>query len=83
MGPYSDSGSNGLNEPTAVLPHSLTFAASGDLSVRVIKGGHLNKTKLSKLDDSTAIDTLVFDKLIKNSGITFEAVKDLGGTESW
>jgi hypothetical protein len=78
---YADGGSNGLDEPVAVLREALTFAASGDLSTRVIKAGPINKNKLSKLDDSSAIDTLVFDKLIKNTGIALRAVRDLSVSE--
>lgn len=77
MSAYADGGSNGLDEPVAVLPHSLTFAASGDLRVRVLKKGTVNKDRLSKLDDATDIGTLVFDKLIKNTGIIPQTVRDL------
>lgn len=79
--PYVDGGGTGTNEPVAVLREALTFAASGDLRTRVIKSGKLNKTKLSKLDDATAIDTLVFDKLLKNTGITLQSVNDLSVSE--
>ena len=82
MGAYSASGSNGLNDPVAVLPVAATWTASGDLALRVIRGGKLNQTKLSVLGSSSAVDTLVIDKLIKNSSITVQPVRDLGGTNS-
>lgn len=65
---YSDAGSNAENEPVAVMPYDLTWTAAGDKIVSVIKGGKLAKNLLKKHDDATAIDTLVFDKLHKNSG---------------
>lgn len=74
--PYADGGGSGADEPVAVLPEDLTFTASGDLTRRVGIGGRVLKTRLSKLDDATAIDTLVFDKLIKNSGIIPIASRD-------
>lgn len=79
--PYADGGASGLDEPVAVVREALTFAASGDLRTRVIKAGPLAKNKLSKLDDATAIDTLVFDKLLKNTGITLHTVRDLSVSE--
>jgi len=79
--PYADGGANSLDEPVAVLREALTFAASGDLQTRVIKSGKLAKNKLSKLDDATAIDTLVFDKLLKNTGIELQTVRDLSVSE--
>lgn len=73
---YSDTGSNGENEPVAVLTFDLTFAASGDKAVRVLKDARVVQELLVKHDDSTAIDTLVIDKLIKNSGIVPVSARD-------
>lgn len=66
---YSDAGSTGENEPVAVLSAELVWAASGDKEERVLEGGVVFEAQLAKHDDATAIDTLVFDKLRKNSGI--------------
>lgn len=82
MSAYNASGSNGLDDPVAVLPVATTWTASGNKAARVIRGGHLNETKLSVLGSSAAVDTLVIDKLIKNSSITVNPVRDLGGTNS-
>lgn len=73
---YSDSGTLTRNTPIAVLPHAITFAASGDLATQIAKGGKVNQNKLSKLSDSTAIDTLVLDKLMANSNIIPQAVRN-------
>lgn len=66
LGAYNDSGSNDLNNPRFVLADELVFSASGDLKATVITGGKVNQSTLSKLDDATAIDTLVLDKLRAN-----------------
>jgi len=66
LGVYSDSGSNDLNNPRFVLADELVFAASGDLKANVITGGKVNQSSLVKHDDTTAIDTLVLDKLRAN-----------------
>lgn len=73
---YADGGASGLDEPIAVLPYEITFAASGDRKERVLIAGKYNKDNMVKHDDATAIDTLVFDKLIKNSGIIPVAARD-------
>lgn len=80
--PYVDGGSTGINEPVAVLPYAITYTASGDKKERVIVAGRVNKSNLSKLDDATAIDTLVFDKLAKNSQIIAIANKDLSAYDN-
>lgn len=74
--PYVDGGASGTDEPIAVLPYTVTYTASGDKRIRVLKGGPVRKEQLSKLDDATAIDTLVYDKLIKNSGIIPVSARD-------
>jgi len=66
LGAYSGSGSNDLDNPRFVLADALTFSASGDLKATIITGGRVNQSTLSKLDDATAIDTLVLDKLRAN-----------------
>lgn len=71
---YADSGTLDRDEPRAVLPHALTFSASGDLSTQVLVGGKVDQSKLSKLSDSTAISKAVFDKLIANTNIVPQTV---------
>lgn len=66
---YSDAGTDGENEPCRVLTHELVFEGAGDMRTRVLVDGKVDKTKLVKHNDATAIDILVFDKLISNSGI--------------
>lgn len=74
---YSDSGSTGENEPVAVMPYDLTWTSAGDKVVSVIKAGKVAKNMLKKHDDATAIDTLVFDKLHKNSGVVAITATDV------
>lgn len=76
MNKYADSGANDTNNPRAVLPHDLTFSASGDLATQVLVGGKVNETKLSKLSDATAISKAVLDKLIMNSNIVPQTVRN-------
>ena len=74
--PYADGGGSGADEPVAVLPYAITYTSSGDKRVRILKKGRVRKEQLSKLDDATAIDTLVYDKLIQNSGIIPVSARD-------
>lgn len=73
---YSDAGANGENEPCRILTHELVFADAGDMRTRVLVDGKVDKTKLIKHEDATAIDILVLDKLISNSGIVPINVRD-------
>lgn len=79
---YADGGSNGLDEPVAVLPYEITFAASGDRTESVLISGPYNKSNITKLDDATAIGVLVWDKLIKNSDIVPVAARDLSAYDN-
>jgi hypothetical protein len=65
---YSSTGALATDEPVAVMPYELTWAAAGDKTVGVIKAGPLAKNRLWEHDNASALDTLVLDKLHKNSG---------------
>jgi hypothetical protein len=80
---YSDAGSTGENEPVAVLTAELVFASSGDKAARVAVAGVVSEGDLVKHDDATAIDTLVYDKLRKNSGIVPVTVTDLSAYDNY
>lgn len=73
---YADAGANDLDNPRSVLPHELVFAAAGDLATQVAIGGKVNENRLSKLGDATAIGKDVIDKLIANSNIVPQTVRN-------
>jgi hypothetical protein len=74
---YSSTVSLTLDEPVAVMPYDLTWAAAGDKTVGVIKAGALAKNRLREHDNASALDTLVLDKLTKNSGVVAVSAVDV------
>jgi hypothetical protein len=79
---YSDSGSTGENEPGAIMPYEETWTSTGDKTIRVLKRGTVAKADLVKHDDATAIDALVYDKLVKNTGVLPVTAVDLSAYDN-
>lgn len=80
--PYNTNGSNSTNEPVAILTKEAVYTSTGEKKLRVLKRGVVNKNKLVKHDDSSAISAIELDKLVKNTGIVVQDVTVIGAYDN-
>lgn len=80
--PYATNGSNSTNEPVAILTEEAVYTSTGEKKLRVLKRGVVNKNKLVKHDDSSAISAIELDKLVKNTGIVVQDVTVIGAYDN-
>lgn len=66
---YSSTGSNATDEPVAVLASEQVFTSSATIPIRAQFAGKVVQEQLCEHDNASALDVLVLDKLMKNSGI--------------
>jgi hypothetical protein len=66
---YSSTGSLSTDEPIAVLAEEEIFTSSATISIRALFSGKVAQEELCEHDNASALDVLVLDKLMKNSGI--------------
>jgi hypothetical protein len=66
---YASAGSLATDEPIAVLPLEMVFTTTATVPIRAQFSGKVAQEQLCEHDNASALDVLVLDKLMKNSGI--------------